>query len=85
MSCGLKEVLVMNYQIVIIHPRTHSERLLGIYATEKAAEFIKSKLESRNRDRSVEYVIEPTKHSLRPETSHKVDKYLLTLFVNQPA
>jgi len=74
----------MNYQIVKIHPQTHNERLIGIYAIKEAANFIKNKLESRNKDKSVEYIIQSTKQSLRPETSYKVDKYLSTLSVNPP-
>jgi hypothetical protein len=69
---------------VKIHPQTHNERLIGIYAIKEAANFIKNKLESRNKDKSVEYIIQSTKQSLRPETSYKVDKYLSTLSVNPP-
>ena len=74
----------MNYQIVKVHPKTDNQTLKGIYATEKAAEFIKGKLESRNTEESVEYEIIPTQHSLSPETSYKVDDYLSTLLINQP-
>jgi len=74
----------MNYQVVKIYPQPHNERLIGIYEVKEAANFIKNKLESRNKDKSVEYIIQSTKQSLRPETSYKVDKYLSTLFVNPP-
>tara|TARA_Y100000310_G_scaffold276151_1_gene293115 strand:+ start:232 stop:459 length:228 start_codon:yes stop_codon:yes gene_type:complete len=74
----------MNYRLLKKQLPSENTRLKGIYATKEAAEFIQSKLESRPEQGSVEYIIEPTEEPLKPESSHKVDKYLSTLSTNQP-
>ena len=74
----------MNYLLLKKHLPSESIRIKGIYATKKAVEFIKNKLESRKEKEEDEFIIEPTELPLRPESSHRVDKYLSTLFLNQP-
>lgn len=74
----------MNYLLLKKHLPSENQRIKGIYATENAVKFIKSKLESRPRQEMVQYTIEPTNEPLRPESSYKVDKYLCTLIIHPP-
>lgn len=74
----------MNYLLLKKHLLTDKIRIKGVYATENAVNFIKSKLESRKRQEPAQYIIEHTNKPLRPESSYKVDKYLFTLSTNPP-
>ena len=74
----------MNYQLLKKQLPSENIRIIGIYATEAAAIFIQSRLESRPQQAKVEYNIESTNEPLRPESSSKVDKYLSAISVNKP-
>ena len=78
------KVQLMNYQLLKKHLPSENTRIIGIYATEAAANFIQSKLESRPEKVPVEFIIEQTDESLRPENSYRVDKYLFALSLKQP-
>ena len=53
----------------------NNTKLIGIYKTRKAANFIINKVKESKRGRW-QYIVQKTTHSLSPETSYKVDDYL---------